>query len=158
MPLQHAHSVPRVNMSVQINTCCTADLYKCRTTVGTTSLTAEAWHHFLKINHDIIAELTQPLSLGCVGTVQAPAAAVMWHLCSGILLICIQSEGRLTSSSSSFHSHLPEDPASLPSPLFLRCAHADADGSTNNPPSLPPFSLTSLPPSPPHSPETVHSI
>lgn len=65
MPLQHAHSVPRVNMSVQINTCCTADLYKCRTTVGTTSLTAEAWHHFLKINHDIIAELTQPLTRLC---------------------------------------------------------------------------------------------
>lgn len=152
MQLQQAHSVSRVNMSVQhlINT----DVHKCCITVDTTRLTAEAWHHFLKINHDIIAELTQPLSLGHSA---GPSLPPSWScdICALGSCFCIQSEGRLASF---LISYLLEDPASIPFPLSFCCAHADADGSTNNPPSLPPFSLMSLPPFPPHSPETVNSI
>lgn len=65
-----------------INTCYVVELYSCRTAVDSTSLTAEAWHHFLKINHDIIAELTQPRSLGWIGTVQASAFTQRGHVTS----------------------------------------------------------------------------
>lgn len=102
-----------------------ADLYECCSAVDTISLTAEPWHHFLKINHDIIAELTQPL---CVDTVQSsaapPSVLVMWHLCFGILLICIQGEGRLGSFSLFFYPPLlftgrPLHLSHLPSPLAV---------------------------------------
>lgn len=139
------YCVSRLNTSTQINTCCTDDLYnRCwSTSVDTTSLTAEAWHHFLKINHDIIAELTQPLSLGCIGTVQASASPwrghvtfVLWdpvdlHTERGktrlLLLLLLCRAGRSCISPLS----------SLLSALSLCCV--DADGSTNNPPSLSPL-------------------
>lgn len=109
---------------------CRHDQPHCR---GLTSLPQnKSWHHRWAD--------TAPLAWLCSARCrsQPPSAVVMWHLCSGILLIYIQSEGRLSSSSpsSSFFTDLPEEPASLPSPLFLRYVHADADGSTNNPPSL----------------------
>lgn len=104
---------------------------------GLTSLPQnKSWHH----RWADTAPLAR-LDRRCAG----PSLHRRGHVGSGILSICIQ--------------RAREDPPLLVlcrktlhlSPLLFCCV--DADGSTNNPPSP-----TSLPPSPPHSPETVHSV